>query len=438
MKVKSSSSLRQVYLGLFLCAVMTSNIANAEEVLPEYTFIDAIKTGKNLTSFRLRYENVDQDNRAETGEAMTLRSLVGWQTAPYKNLSIGIQLINVAKLVDDYDDRGMNNPQPGMGNYPAVVDPDNTDINQLYVDWTGIKNTKFRVGRQSVKLDNVRFIGNVEFRQVMQVFDGIAIENKTIKDTEVYLAHFERVKQITETMRNGNLDIANIKYRISPSESIIGYGYFDNFNDLGFNANNGLGLGADSSNKTLGLRLDGTHKVNDDWKVLYTAEYAKQTDYSGGDSRIDAHYARLGGGAMYSTWYVRFDHELLSSNDGQYAFQTPFGTNHLFQGWADLFLVTPRFGIKDDYVSFGGKPIDPILLQAEYHVFTAQEDFGKFGGGFGDKYGKELDLGVSYIFSNKLLFKAEYANFKEDERIGLATARKPDTEKVWLTAMYTF
>ncbi|ACT49600.1 alginate export family protein [Methylovorus glucosotrophus] len=439
MQSNSSFRLSQASIALLLgVAALQAPVASAEEVLPEYTFMDAIKTGKNLTSFRLRYENVDQANRSETGEGLTLRSLVGWQTAPYKNFSFGIQLINVSKAIDNYDDRAMNQPQPGMGNYPAIVDPDNTDINQVYVDWTGIKNNKIRLGRQSVKLDNVRFIGNVEFRQVMQVFDGIALENKSIKDTEIYLAHFERVKQITEKMRNGNLDIANIKYRISPSESLVGYGYFNNFNDLGFNQNNNLGAGADASNKTLGLRLDGTRKVNDDWKVLYTAEYAKQTDYSGGDKNIDAHYARLGGGAMYGTWYVRFDHELLSSNDGLYAFQTPFGTNHLFQGWADQFLVTPRFGIKDNYISFGGKPVDSVLLQAEYHVFTSDEDFAKFGGGFGDKYGKELDLGATWNVNSKLMLKAEYANFKEDDRLALATARKADTEKVWLTAMYTF
>ena len=52
-----------------------------------------------------------------------------------------------------------------------------------------------------------------------------------------------------------------------------------------------------NSSKTFGLRADGGHKVNADWKVLYTAEYAKQDDYRGGDSRIDAHYWRLGAGA---------------------------------------------------------------------------------------------------------------------------------------------
>ncbi|HWT28775.1 MAG TPA: alginate export family protein, partial [Methylophilaceae bacterium] len=364
-------------------------VAQAEEVMPEYTFLDSVKAGKSMTSFRLRYEYVDQDAKAEKGNALTLRSLIGWQTAPFHNFSIGAQVIDVSKLENRYDDRALGDPEPGKGQHPIIADPDNTDINQLYVDWTGIRNTKFRVGRQQVNLDNVRFVGDIGFRQVMQVFDGVSVINKSIPDTEITVAHFDRVKQINTRLRSGDLDIVNAKYRISPSESVTAYGYFNNFDDLGFNAANGLGAGADASSKTLGLRLDGAHGFTPEWKGLYTAEYAKQDEYSGGDDRIDAHYYKLGGGAMYKSWFVRFDHETLSSNDGQYAFQTPFGTNHLFQGWADQFLVTPRQGIKDNFVTFGGKPIGDLTLLAEYHVFDADENFAKFGGGFGDQYGKE-------------------------------------------------
>lgn len=422
------------------CALLASmfGVAQAEEAMPEYTFLDSVKAGKSMTSFRLRYEYVDQDAKAEKGNALTLRSLIGWQTAPFHNFSIGAQVIDVSKLENRYDDRALGDPEPGKGQHPIIADPDNTDINQLYVDWTGIRNTKFRVGRQQVNLDNVRFVGDIGFRQVMQVFDGVSVINKSIPDTEITVAHFDRVKQINTRLRSGDLDIVNAKYRISPSESVTAYGYFNNFNDLGFNAANGLGAGADASSKTLGLRLDGAHGFTPEWKGLYTAEYAKQDEYSGGDNRIDAHYYKLGGGAMYKSWFVRFDHETLSSNDGQYAFQTPFGTNHLFQGWADQFLVTPKQGIKDNFVTFGGKPISDLTLLAEYHVFDADENFAKFGGGFGDQYGKEFDVSAMYSVSAKFWVKAEYANFQEEDRIALATGRKPDVEKVWLTAMYTF
>lgn len=435
--------MRQASLAALLAIAAASGSAQAEEALPEYTFLDAIKSGKNMTNFRLRYEHVDQDNKSEMGNAFTLRSLIGWQTAPFHNFSIGAQVIDVSKFEDNYNDRAKNVDQPGMGNYPFIVDPDNTDINQLYVDWTGIKNTKLRAGRQSIKLDNVRFIGNIEFRQVMQVYDGVSIENKSIPDTEVFLGHFERVKQINTKLRSGDLDIANIKYRISPSESLVGYGYFSNMDDLGFGSNwfgilNPANATANQSNQTLGLRLDGTRKVSDDWKVLYAAEYAKQDDYASGDKRIDAHYMKLGGGAAYGNWFLRFDHELLSSNDSKYAFQTPFGTNHLFQGWADLFLTTPTQGIKDYFITIGGKPIEPVQLLAEYHIINSDEDFAKFGGGKGDNYGRELDLSATWNVNSKFMLKAEYANFKEEDQIALARARKADTEKVWLTAMYTF
>lgn len=435
---------KQVLKQLVAFALMagTGIVAHAEELLPEYTFIESVKAGQNMTSFRLRYEHVDQDTLPENAEALTLRSLVGWQTAPYKNFSFAAQLIDVGKIVDDYNDRDLNRSQPGMANYPNVVDPDNTDINQLFVEWTGIRNTKFRAGRQSVKLDNVRFVGNVEFRQVMQVFDGIAVENKSLPNTEIYLAHFDRVKQINTKLRSGDLDIANVKYRLSPTEALIGYGYFSNFHDLGYAVPAGLAAtpatadNVNVSHKTMGLRLDGARKINDTWSGLYTAEYAKQDDYSGGDDRIDAHYYRLGAGAKYKSWFLRADHETLSSNDGDYGFQTALGTNHLFQGWADVFVVTPRQGIKDTFLTFGGKPFEPITLLGEYHVIKSDEDFAKFSGGTGDSFGKELDLAVTYTHNKNLWVKAEYANFKEDDRA--AAGRKTDIEKVWLTVMYTF
>jgi len=98
--------------------------------------------------------------------------------------------------------------------------------------------------------------------------------------------------------------------------------------------------------------------------VLYTAEYAKQNDYSGGDSRMDAHYLRLGAGASFGNWSARIDRELLSSNNSLYGFQTLLATGHLFQGLGDSFLTTPKDGIKDTFITLGGKVAD-VQLSAE-------------------------------------------------------------------------
>jgi len=470
--VKSNTSLimRQVVAGLLIASAGT--LAHAEEApLPEYTFLDSVKAGKPMTNFRLRYESVDQDafqpapnatKKLDRAEGVTLRSLIGWQTAPFHNFSIAAQVIDVSKFQDDFNDRALNVPQPGHGNYPVIADPDYTGVNQLFVDWTGIRNTKIRAGRQQLNLDNVRYVGDIGFRQVMQVFDGVSVLNKSIPDTEIFLAHFEKVRQINTKLRDTNIELINVKYRISPTESLVGFGYFLDAPNLAQNggsptadpllagAGNGLGASSDTpttstattdaSSRTLGLRLDGVRPINPDWKVLYTAEYAKQDDYKGGSSLIDAHYYRFGGGAMYKTWSLRIDQELLSSNDGRYGFQTPLGTNHLFQGWADLFLVTPRQGIRDTFVTVA-TTLGKAKFVAEYHDFKSDENFRTIGNKLVDSYGTEFDVGVTYPFTDKLSGKFEYAKFKEDDVYGTsltAATRKPDTEKIWATLMYTF
>ena len=457
--------------------------AEAQSDIIEHTFMDSVKEGKNLTSFRLRYETVGQDGiqpnntigtvlnptrfeNVKDADALTLRSLIGWQTAPYNNFSFAAQLINVTKIVDNFNDSTNNTLVNGASNqvrnieYAKVVDPSYTGLNQLYVDWTGLKNTRLRLGRQQLNLDNVRFIGDIGFRQVMQVFDGVSVLNKSLPDTEIFAAHFEKVTQITTEQRDGNLEIANIRYRISPTEFLVGYGYLSNIDDLGFGnawfgaaALNNAGkpnIGADQSNKVFGLRLDGTHPFNPNFRAHYTAEYAKQSDYQSGDKRIDAHYYKLGGGLGYDNFNMRIDQELLSSNNSQYAFQTPFGTNHLFQGWVDKFLATPRQGIQDTFVTATYR-YDDCLLFADYHIFKSDEDFNTVGGGSsrnGDKYGTEWNVAATYNINKNWMTKLEYGKYSEDDHYAATPnvannvagnrSRIRDTDKLWLTAMVTF
>jgi hypothetical protein len=288
------------------------------------------------------------------------------------------------------------------------------------LDYTGLPKTRFRLGKQSIKLDNVRFVGNVEFRQVMQVFNGLTVENKSLPNTEFYLAHLERVKNVFARQRELKLDILHAAYQFLPGNSLVGYAYFQDEPIEGFKQN---------SNRILGLRADGAYPFGENFKLLYTAEYAKQDDYADGSDNIDANYYRLGVGPRWGDWFVRIDYEKLGSNDGRYAFQTPFGTNHLFQGWADLFLTTPVQGIRDLYLSGGGK-IGPVGLYAEFHKFKS--DVG------GIDFGKEFDLGVTYPFLKKFTTKFEYAHYSEGDVLSPATARKRDTKKVWLTLIYNY
>jgi hypothetical protein len=85
----------------------------------------------------------------------------------------------------------------------------------------------------------------------------------------------------------------------------------------------------------------------------------------------------------------------------------------------------------------GGKLMG-ATIKAEYHWINSDRNFAKIGGGNGDKYGTELDLGVYYKFTKQISGSVEYANFSEDDEYKNAASRKRDIEKIWVTAIYNF
>ena len=406
-----SLSVPALTLGLLaLCAS-----ASAEQAASLW---DAVTSGHATLNLRPRYEYADQAGK-DTGEAATMRTLAGWKSNAWNGLSGTIELIDVGRLDDEYND-GQN----GNTRYPVIADPDNTDINQLYLDYACLPDTSVRAGRQSIKLDNVRFIGNVEFRQVMQVFNGVTVENNSLPNTRLYAGYLGRVKTVNTRQHDTDTLLLNARYAITANDAVVGYGYFQHQKDAIASAAFLGAAPADTSNQNVGVRADGAHRLNIHWKILYTAEVAKQAHYSGGDSRIDATYTRLGIGGQWHDLFLRTDQEVLGSNDGRYAFQFPLATNHLFQGWADQFLTTPRQGIRDRYLTAGAK-IEKAQLLAEYHKF--ESDFGSID------FGKELDFSVAYPLLTKLLGKIEYADYQA----GDAASGKVDLKRVWVTLVFS-
>jgi hypothetical protein len=346
-----------------------------------------------------------------------MRTLLGYRTGTWYGLSAYFEGINVGHFGEQrYNDKSTVTNSP----YPLVADPDGGDINQFYADYNGIPDTLVRGGRQSIKLDNVRFVGNVDFRQWMQVFNAVTVENTSLPNTRLYAGYLMRERTTASTQRDINAPIFNARYTWMPGNMLIAYAYLQD------QANTGQATGfADNSNKIVGLRADGAYPVNDIWKILYTAEYAKQDDYSGGDPRIDASYYHLAIGAQRADLFARVEQERLSSNRGLYAFQTPLGTNHLFQGWADQFLVTPAQGLRDTYLAAGGK-LFKAALYGEYHWFHSDVRDIDFG--------HELDIGITYPIARGLVGKFEYAEY----RAGDAVSGKTDLRKIWLTLIYTY
>ncbi len=385
---------------------------------PAADFKDAVTGGKISGMLRLRYEGVDQDNALKDAAALTLRSLVGYETKPLGGFSVNVQAYGLSPIVRDYNDAKKGNPHTDRRQYSVVADPEDYDLHQAYIQWAN-KGNKVKLGRQNMFLDNWRFIGDVRFRQNWAVFNGISYVNTMIPDTKVTLAHFGQVKRVTTRLDSIKATILNANYKITKTTSVTGYGYWSELEEA-----------PAASTKTFGIRLNGKEKVSDGLSALFTAEYAKQDDFADAGN-IDNDYYLVSAGLGIGSWQFRINKEMMSGTDASSTkpFQTTFGTNHLFTGWSDLFLSTPSTGIDDTFFTAVGK-FKGAKIKAQYHIIDADN---KNASG-DDEYGTEFDLGIYYKFKKNVIGSFEYAKFnQEDSSLG-----KPDTEKVWVTGIYKF
>ena len=126
---------------------------------------------------RLAYEYSDLKNsNVSPGKGLVLSSYIGYRTAELEGFSLYGQFHNLWKIDDQYNDlRGKY-----AGDYDVIADPDGSRVQQLYADFTQIPDTKIRLGRQEILLDDVRFIGNIGWRNTAQAFDAITLTNKSI------------------------------------------------------------------------------------------------------------------------------------------------------------------------------------------------------------------------------------------------------------------
>jgi len=401
-------------LAIALLSMMPTLAMSAEAT----SFSDAITGGKVSGMLRLRYEHVSQDNALKNADALTLRSLVGYQTKALNGFSANVQVYALSSVNDNYNDAKKGSPINSRKQYSVIADPEDIDFHQAYFQWSNQENT-VKLGRQNMFLDNWRFIGDVRFRQNWAVFNGLSYVNTSLPNTTVTLAHFEKLKQVTTKLVDIQTEVINVGYKLTPTTKVVGYGYLHENKDA-----------AATSIETYGLRIDGKEKINDQFAALFTAEYAKQDDYADAKN-IDNDYYYVSAGLGFGGWGFRINQEMMSGTDSSSvrAFQTPLGTNHLFTGWSDLFLATPGTGIKDTFLTAVGN-FKGAKIKAQYHLIDA--DNSNAAGD--DEYGTEFDLGVYYKFKKNVIGSFEYANFQQkDKSLG-----KPDTEKFWVTGIYKF
>jgi hypothetical protein len=233
--------------------------------------LDAFTGGHATIEERARLEFVDQTGKGGAS-ALTLRSIVGFTTAPIDGLSGTVQVLNVADLTSSYNS-GVN----GKIKYATIPDPSVTSLNQLNITYTGLSGTVATVGRQIINLDDVRFVGNVDFRQNMQTFDAVTATNTTINNLKLSASYIWAIKDVLDRHIPTQTYLAEGWW--TPMKEIqldaFGYWYGNEANTVLLGAA-GCGLvgPAACNSETLGVRLHGTLTLPE----TISLEYLRQAE----------------------------------------------------------------------------------------------------------------------------------------------------------------
>ncbi len=390
-----------------------------------------IEKGKVWLMSRYRYEHVNQEFFADPARASTLRLRPGIETGFFYGFRAGVEGDFIMEVgADDF-----NNTINGKVDRPVVVDVESAEVNQAYLESHHIPGVVLKGGRYRQNLDNWRFIGSVVWRQNDQTFDGATATITAIPGLEIFYGYAGNVNRIFSddgpdgAPNDGNLasniHMVNIKSKPLPYGlgTVTAYTYLLDMMDFD-----------PFSNASFGGFWQSKHEIANGVTFNNYIEYAHQTDYGDQPIEYNANYLHVAPGLSVGGFTVTLGYELLGSDDGIIAFQTPLATGHKFNGFADVFLATPAAGLEDFYVDLTyklkGAPgrlsfLNGLLIKGQYHEFRSDEG--------GIDFGHEFDL---YIKQPVHAVKGMFVDFKYANYIAENFAT--DREKIIFGVGYNY
>ncbi len=387
-------------------AATAAGITLGVQAEPLSALSTAVTTGDINLNLRVRYEAVEQDNVLEDADALTIRTLLGYTSQKWNELTAFVEMENVSALMDDYS----STPPPTR--YSLVPDPDKTETNQWGLRYTGIKNLVATLGRTRLVLDNARWVGNVGWRQNEQTYDGAFLKFTPQKSLTAQYAYLSNINNIFFSNVDIDAHLINVQWTASPLLTLTAYGYL-----LDFETTTANHPDAD----TLGLRWTGGHEFTNGIGLSYVAEFASQeAETPAGE--FDADYSLLELAASFKGTKLALAQEVLGSDQGQYAVMTPLATLHAFNGWSDQFLFTPVQGLVDNFVTLSGS-LGKTKWLAVYHEY--ESDHSDLD------YGTEWGVVVSRPLAGNLIGGIKYSAYEAEDR-------PVDTDKLWVWLQWGF
>jgi len=410
---------------LALSVVSGSALAGVtQDVEDALNFYHYGKNGAVKFDLNTRWENVDQDRGTQkTANAVTSRLRAGLLSPVFHGIQGYAEYEGNLAMVDDYNSTRNSNTR-----YSTIADPEKSELNQLWLSYAGIPDTLIKGGRQRIKFDDDRFIGNVGWRQMETTFDSVLVthNNQQLFGLTVNAGYIGNVQTFTATNERIEAPILNVNYKVGDYGNLVGYGYWLNYTER---------ENYEKSSETYGLRMTNfqkpgdTLKLSDNYGVVYTAEWGHQEDYGHGPTKYSVDRLNLMGGLTAYNLTFQGAIEQLDGKGLNKTFDTPLGTNHAFQGWADIFLITPRNGIRDVFgTMISTFDRGEVILTGTYHNFT--DDTGQL------KYGDEWNFSALKKFGKHYSVLAKYAYYSADNYNAADTFTNTDTQKNLVTREY--
>jgi len=394
----------RIFLSIGLALVSLSANSQTRSDLP----------GEHEFGFRSRYQQT-QDDWFENATALTTRLILksNFVLDPNEKWRLFLQPNFVAPHIDDY------NSIADFNSRSIIPDTKGPSLTQGLIGYDGITNWRFKLGRQSLSYDNERMVGNLEYWQTPQSFDAFSVEYRDEINWHIQYAYSNRVHRIfgpdaKRRLPTSDTRYDNLNYR-PPSElgsheleAHLLHASYRTDNDLIWQAYHYAIDNRDQeavSSLTTGLKL--THQFKPQkLKYKYQVEFARQVDAFGNPNPSDTWYSLVEASVQYRSHSLQLSHEILSEDNGV-AFQTQFGTNHKFQGWADVFAgYLGQRGVRDTYLTYRGRH-KKLRWRFVAHDF---QDYGSDA-----SLGLEYDLELAYRITRKWEARLVYADFQTNK-----------------------
>ncbi|AFL85154.1 hypothetical protein Belba_2609 [Belliella baltica DSM 15883] len=315
------------------------------------------------------------------------------------------------------------------GNTPQVKATDNfLSVHEAWLETNIGENWKIKLGRQELNYDNFRFLGNLDWELQARAHDFALVkyekEDMKLHFGGGYNQSEQRLAGVFYDMNNNYKAAQMIRYENKFGALNFSLLFWNDGRQ--FAVRNQAGTITDEGinyRQTVGIPTLKYQKGNTSLSGFYyyqlgvdnfgrnvnafdlSAQVTQQFDI---DSETGKKFRFVAGLEVLSG----------TSNTGTLennSFSPLYGTNHLFNGYMDLFYVggahENNVGLQDYYIK-GRYDFNPkFFLQGDIHRFLTHKNVIQGISQLDKNLGTELDLSFGYIFNSAISLQGGYSHF---------------------------